>query len=125
MKLKPEVHDDGVCREIWFALGVAEGIHTALFGAELIVTSLRDGTHNHGSLHPGGRAADVRTSDLNDEQVRDFIAHLKNALARDGFDVLREVLGSTPATTAAHIHIGYAPKAGESFPARLAAAQRA
>ena len=119
MKLKPEVHDDGVCREIWFALGVAEGIHTALFGAELIVTSLRDGTHNHGSLHPAGRAADVRSSDLNGSEVQELIVHLKNALASYGFDVVKEVVGSTPATTAAHIHVEYDPEEGRTFPVRL------
>jgi hypothetical protein len=119
MKMKPEVNDKGVKREIWYALGVADAIKTSLCGQELVVTSLVDGAHNPGSLHGKGCAADIRIHDLTDEQSRELLARLKNSLDRFGFDVVFEgQAGATPATTGAHIHIEFDPKPGEVFCAR-------
>ena len=100
---------------MYFALGVAAALKRQMFGKDCVVTSLLDGTHNPGSLHPKGRAADLRTIDLsNDERVQWFTA-LGAALRPMGFDVVWEGCPSaTPATTWAHVHIEYDPK-GRQF----------
>lgn len=115
MKLKPEVKDEGVSREIWYALGVAAALMAKIDKA-LVVTSLTDGTHNPGSLHPKGLAVDIRVKGLTDEQAKTFVADLNRILDCSGFDVVFEGgVGATPATTGAHAHIEFDPKKGESF----------
>jgi hypothetical protein len=116
MLLKDQaVQHDGLTVEMYFALGVADALKKQMFGKDLVVTSLLDGTHNPGSLHPLGKAADLRTLDLTvDERIR-WHTVLKAALSPMGFDVVWEGgVGATPATTGAHIHVEYDPK-GRTF----------
>ena len=54
----------GLVSEMHYALGVAAALHEKLFDRDCVVTSLLDGHHNDKSLHPLGRAADLRTLDL-------------------------------------------------------------
>lgn len=106
---------DGLAPEMYFALGVASALKRQMFGEDCVVTSLLDGTHNPGSLHPLGRAADLRTLDLIPRDRESWFAALCAALARMGFDVVWEGgVGATPLTTGAHIHIEYDPK-GRTF----------
>jgi hypothetical protein len=115
----------GLQPELYFALGVAAGIHRVLFGKDLVVTSLLDGKHNCGSLHPKGFAADLRTLDLTVPERYSFFAALQLRLPAMGFDVVWEGgVGATPATTGAHIHIEYDPK-GRAFWTYLPAAAAA
>ncbi len=48
-------------------------IHKLLFGADMVITSAKDGKHVPGSLHPLGRAGDVRTHDKTPDEVSLFI----------------------------------------------------
>lgn len=99
-----------LCPEMMYALGVAAALKQEMFGLNLVITSLLDGHHNDGSLHPMGRAADLRDNDLKaDEQVRWFQA-LKDELGPMGFDVVREKVGSTAATSGFHVHIEADPR---------------
>jgi hypothetical protein len=61
---------------------------------DLFITSIREGTHSPGSLHPSGNAFDIRFSFMNSNAIR-------KVLGKD-FDVV--VHHPT------HIHIEYDPK---------------
>ena len=106
----------GLQPEMYYALGVAAAIRRDFFQMNCVITSLLDGHHNPDSLHAKGYAADIRTLDLNDSERVKFMDSLKNELEPLGFDVVWENgVGATAATTAAHIHIEFQPKAGETF----------
>lgn len=64
---------------------------------DLIITSIREGTHSPGSFHPNGRAFDIRTP----KEVS--INEIRNRLNVNGhkFDVVEH---------STHIHIEYDPK---------------
>lgn len=65
---------------------------------QMVVTSIREGTHGYASFHPSGRAFDLRLPvGVN---IASFVQRLKKHLGND-FDV---VLEST------HIHVEYDPK---------------
>lgn len=100
----------GLCPEMYYALGVAAGLHKKLFNTNCVITSLLDGHHNDGSLHPGGKACDLRTSDLTLGERESWYDAVKDELTPLGFDVVLETIGSTPETTQVHMHIEYDPK---------------
>jgi len=101
---------------IGYALGIAERIFRS-YGHDLVVTSLMDGTHNPGSLHTTGKAADLRVKHITETGKAEAIfGELKMALTSLGFDVVWEGgVGATPFTTGAHIHIEYDPKTERTF----------
>jgi hypothetical protein len=105
----------GLCPEMYYALGIAAALKEKLFGMNCIITALLDGTHNPGSLHPLGKAADIRTRDLTPADAVTWMWAIKAELEPMGFDVVPEGAGDTLATTGAHLHIEFQPKAGESF----------
>lgn len=120
MLLKPDVKIDGLSPELYYAAGVADTIHRKLSGHPLVVTSALDGTHNPGSLHPKGKALDLRTLDLTHDEALAMYDELNAILNPQGFDVVWEgAKGATPATTAMHIHVEFDPKAGEKFLSRV------
>lgn len=101
----------GLSPEMFFALGVASALKSKMFGMKTVVTSLLDGEHNTGSLHPMGEAADIRTLDLTPEQRMAWFNAIKDELEPIGFDVVWEGgIGATAMTTAAHIHCEFDPK---------------
>lgn len=122
LKLKDSsVTTAGTKRELWFALGVSMAVFAG-FGFDCCVTSLTDGSHNPGSLHPKGYAADIRIKNvvdsagaLNESIVSSIFDKISGLLRPHGFDVVYEggVL-STPMTTGAHIHVEFQPKPGEA-----------
>jgi hypothetical protein len=113
LKNSSVIHE-GLQPEMYYALGVAAGLKAGMFSLNLVVTSLLDGHHNDGSLHPLGRAADVRSSDLTSAGQAEWIKSLQTELEPMGFDVVPEKVGSTPETTAVHVHIESDPK-GRQF----------
>lgn len=92
--------------EIWYALGVAEGIIAGTSAPTMVVTSLVDGQHKQGSLHYVGRAADIRTHDFTEPEKQRVFQALRLLLDKRGFDVVLE---------SDHIHMEYDPKTGESI----------
>lgn len=113
--LKADVTTNGVCREVWYAVGVAQQIYKK-HGATLVVTSMTDGKHNCGSLHPSGKAVDLRVLNLTEPERLVVFDEIKAELDPLGFDVCWEGgVGATPATTGAHIHCEFDPKQGEEF----------
>jgi hypothetical protein len=112
------VNTTGTTKEIWFGLGVAAAVY-ANYGHDCTVTSLTDGQHNPGSLHAQGKAADLRTRDLEEGIAQNVFNEMKALLDPHGFDVVWEGgVGATPATTGAHIHIEFDPKRGEGIERR-------
>lgn len=101
MKFKLGVQPDKTTSEIWFAMGFVEVACLTLLGRELIVTSLQDGKHGTNSLHYSGKALDVRTRGLTQDECLLVSSYLKTYLAPLGFDIIVEV---------DHIHIEYDPK---------------
>jgi len=107
---------EGLSPEIYYALGVASTLKARLFGLNTVITSLLDGKHNCGSLHPKGKAADLRAKDLKDAEAIQWFKAIAAELEPLGFDVVWEGgVGATPATTGAHVHVEFDPKQGESF----------
>ncbi len=101
----------GLQPEVYYALGVASALRKKMFELNCVVTSLLDGHHNDGSLHPTGEAADIRTVDLTVGERQAWYDSLRDELEPMGFDVVWEGgVGATPATTGAHIHIEFDPK---------------
>lgn len=107
---------DGLVPEMHYGLGVAAALKYRLFGLNCVVTALLDGVHNPGSLHPLGRAADLRARDLREDEAILWYEAIKQELEPMGFDCVWEGgVGATPVTTGAHVHLEFQPKAGESF----------
>lgn len=101
----------GLQPEMYYALGVAEAMREKMFDLDCVVTSLLDGEHNPGSLHPKGLACDLRTNDLTVGERQAWYDVLKSELEPVGYDVAWEGgVGATPATTGAHIHIEFQPR---------------
>jgi len=106
----------GLAPEMFYALGVASCLKHRMYGINTIVTALLDGKHNPGSLHPLGRAADLRAKDLKDSQAISWFDAVRAQLEPMGFDCVWEGgTGATPATTGSHLHIEFDPKEGERF----------
>jgi hypothetical protein len=115
MKLKKDVNVDGVEREVWFALGVADAIYSA-HGMELVVTSLNDGhADKPTSLHSKdgrGRACDCRTRNVPISTAEIIFNELVAILNPLGFDV---VFHRPDGPVPQHIHIESDAKPGEEF----------
>jgi len=101
----------GLQPEMYYALGVATALKEKMFDMNCVVTSLLDGEHNPGSLHPKGLACDLRTIDLSVGERQAWFGVLKSELESVGYDVVWEGgVGATPETTGAHIHVEFQPK---------------
>ena len=109
ISLKPGVGLDDLCPQMVLAITIAEGVWALLGIGELVVTSVNDGVHAGGarpSLHPLGRAADLRTQTLAPGDRAKAAADLAHRLGPE-FDVLHEGIG----TPNEHIHIQWDPPA--------------
>ena len=74
------------------------------------VTSARyKDSHKRASLHYVGHAVDLRTRDLNQQQVGEIVAALSLVLG-DPFDICQEDT---------HLHIEYQPKAATNYPTAM------
>lgn len=113
MLFKHGVKFEGLSPQMWFALGFIECEHRLIANDEVVITSLLDSDPNRltTSLHPSGKAADIRTKYLNEDQKQALFVRLKNQLSPKGFDVVRRLVG----TEIEHIHIEYDPKGRQLF----------
>ena len=102
---KDGVRIRGICPELVLGLMVVRDVFTE-YEAACIITSCVDGRHSETSLHPAGRAVDLRSKHLGDDKIS-----LRNACkARLGsfgdFDFILEGLN----TPNEHFHMEYQPK---------------
>lgn len=102
MQLKPGVRILGMRPELLVGIWIAEGIWRK-HGADLVVTSVIDGTHKRSSEHYSGCAADFRVHGV--QNIETIVGDLQAALGSD-FDVIHEGSG----TANAHVHLEYQPK---------------
>ena len=100
ISLKPGVTLLGLVPQMLLALRVMEELYSRR-GTELVITAGNDGKHKRASEHYGGRALDLRTSNLGDPAIAgSIVTSAQQALGPDFF-VLLEV---------DHIHIHFEPK---------------
>ena len=88
ISLKHDVEINGIRPEIALAIAITHSVMIRR-GWDLVVTSVRDGTHMEGSRHYSGCAFDVRTNFLKPEQISLLRNELAGALGPD-FDVVIE-----------------------------------
>ena len=95
MILKPSVIFNGVQAPVLRAMAAAEEV----FGpyGDVVVTSIKDGTHSANSLHYDGLAFDLRTRHMDKGQVAAAAEALAIALGKD-YDVVIE---------GDHLHVEY------------------
>lgn len=93
----------GVCPEIVFAIMVAQIEYWGVKpGGRMVVTGGTDGKEwrKPWSLHPSGKAFDIRDRNLPESLKKEFAVSLREALG-DEFDVVQE---------SDHIHVEFDPK---------------
>lgn len=75
-------------------------------GYEFVKTSIADGEHGEGSLHPSGEAFDFRSKHIPlVERKKAILKEIQESLTQD-FDVLLENIGEPNE----HFHLEYQPK---------------
>lgn len=112
IKFKPDVKLEGVQREIFVAIGYVFGLLTVA-GYDCVITSLNDGVHNNGSLHPKGLAVDIRSRHIPEGDRARLFNEMRSTLKPCGYDVIEEGPRATAATTGAHWHIEYQPHSSQ------------
>jgi hypothetical protein len=99
MKLKSGVSIRDVRPEAVLGMMICEPIIES-YGAEFVVTSVKDGKHMPTSLHYEGLAFDVRSRELPADKKHECLKRMREALGSE-FDVLLEGEG----TENEHLHI--------------------
>jgi len=98
---------------MWMARAEARLLHEEMFGEDMTITSgMRRQSPGGSSLHPKGRAMDIRSRFMNHEQQRKFARRLQAILGED-FDVIVEGPAATNPryrNRVPHIHVEYDPK---------------
>jgi len=97
---KPGVRVFGIRPETVLAIQVAHEVYE-LYNADLVVTSVIEGSHSRGSLHYTGQAVDLRLHDWLTVQQHEEVADEIRKCLTDDYDVVLE---------SNHIHIEYQPK---------------
>jgi hypothetical protein len=97
---------------MWHARGVAADVYREMFGEEMGITSGRRKATAVRSLHAEGKAMDIRTKHLTQEQEADLAVKLRERLGED-FDVVVEgdfAPDPKHRTKPRHIHVEHDPK---------------
>lgn len=98
---------------MWMARETCRQVYWRVFGRDMVITSaMRPKSPGGSSLHPQGRALDLRTRDLTTAEARYLTRQIAEALGED-FDVILEGWQSTDSrlrNRAPHIHVEYDPK---------------
>lgn len=89
--------------------GILDTISKKIVKRECIITSALDGLHTKDTIHPLGKAIDIRTRDIEFNCVLIYYYEEIKAWLGDNFDVVLEQDSNQP-----HIHIEYDPKPKET-----------
>ena len=98
--LLPNVRIGDIHPNIGHAIDHARAVWEETGYQVLIVTSVNDGTHGKGSLHPLGCALDIRKWNLREEHRPKVVSLLVKRLGKE-YDVILE---------STHIHVEWQPK---------------
>lgn len=104
ISLKSGVRVTGICPELLLGLIILGGVFESV-GKQMTITSLRDGAHSVGSLHYFGRAADIRSHDLDSSAKIEILALAKTALGIH-YDCILEDANDINE----HFHLEFDPK---------------
>lgn len=98
---------------IWMARAEARALHNKIFDKDMTITSgMRRQSPGGSSLHPVGRAFDIRSRFMTHTEQRMFATELVRLLGED-FDVIVEGPAAVNAryiNRVPHIHVEYDPK---------------
>ncbi len=104
----PDMHNS-----MWMARVEARALHQEMFERDLTITSgMRSQRPGGSSLHPLGRAMDIRSRFMSDEEQWTFAKRLQRRLGED-FDVVVEGPANPDPRyyhRVPHIHVEYDPK---------------
>ena len=89
MKLKAGVKLDVFSPQILLAIYIADQVYVSMFNKEMVITSISDSVHGSGSLHPLGKAVDIRARDVTSLGKNAFVVAMKTKLG-DNYDVVLE-----------------------------------
>lgn len=113
LRLKDGVKLDGIDLEVFAEILLAlRDVAMDMKLSEVVITSALDGKHSEGSLHPKGKALDIRTKNLKDRRAKkrfkDLMAEVLNldAFVPGQYDVILEDLGGPNE----HLHCEYDPR---------------
>ena len=85
--------------QITLAAAIASSVYEQ-FDCDCVITSLTDGRHSRNSLHYSGNAMDLRTRNINEDELLPLVNTLRIALGENYDTVLEKD----------HIHVEYDPK---------------
>jgi hypothetical protein len=100
IRTKHGVSINGIKPELVLGIDIAHGYFNSMGINEMVLTSIVDGKHSHGSLHYIGYAADIRIWAIESKGLAEFTEGLAEELGSE-FDVVLEK---------DHIHIEFQPK---------------
>ena len=99
LRLKKGVKMVDIKPQISLAATIATSVYDH-FDADCVITSLTDGRHSKNSLHYSGNAMDLRTRNVNKDELLPLVNTLRKALGENYDTVLEKD----------HIHVEYDPK---------------
>ena len=99
MRIKPGASVKGIQPEMAVALIVIDSAYSQI-GVEAVLTSGTDGAHGVHSLHPDGKAVDIRTNNVHAAALPDLVCNVKGMLGPE-FDAVLE---------SDHLHVEFDPK---------------
>lgn len=101
LQFKNNVRLSGVQEEILFIIDrIQRYFEVRLPKRDFVITSLTDGVHMKGSLHPKGLALDMRSRTLDKKEIEYFVTWFRKNFEKS-YDLVVEI---------DHIHIEYDPK---------------
>jgi RNA binding exosome subunit len=92
---------DGLSEDITSVEDTVDAAFNDAINRDAVVTYTTNGRHSRNSLHYCGDAIDLRTRDMDNEEVNNVLEQLRNYLG-DDYDVIFE---------GDHIHLEYDPSA--------------
>lgn len=110
MDIKEGVDWSGMHSSMWYARAVTDNVYWDLFNRTPVITSARRPTSPGGSsLHPKGKALDLRTRDLKQAETRALAKILQERLGPDFFVLIEgpHATNDKYRDRDPHIHVQY------------------
>ena len=105
IKLKAGVDMCGIRPELSLALVICDQTYENNGVYEMVITSLKDGTHKSGSYHYSGWAADIRSKNIGSTESKNIMLETLRSALGPQWEVIFESLGKPQE----HFHIEPSP----------------